>query len=671
MQDNRPVPASRFSRRLLHCLVLLLVSLNLGSGCAGVRVHRSGGASLASAWNASAITGEEISPRTRQLIRRYDLEALYPSRLAELSGNLHNEALREPHPELLFALSEINYLRGLRAERKEPTEACAYYYLAAGYAYHYLFDQSRKRSDSIQNVGHTDANPMSREVFDPRFRLACDFYNASLAKCLAAAQAIGQLDPRERLVLPGPDGREPITLRVIHNGFRYRPIEFGPVQLCSDFIVSGLPNQHRTYGLGVPLIGTRDREAPLSDHAHYPSQVSFPITAFFRFEGTLADLHERRAGQLEFYNTRSIQTVRVGDRSVPLESDLTTPLAYYLANARLDADGYLGFVRPDSLGEKTGLHALEPYEPGRIPVILVHGLLGSPLTWAPMFNDLQADPVLRKHFQFWVYFYPTGNPYLITAAELRRDLERLRKSLDPEGKDPALNDMVLVGHSMGGLVSRLMTIDGGDDFWHIVSGVPFDRLHLQPTTRAELRNTFYFERQPYVTRAVFLGTPHRGSKLSPSPIGRLGAYLAGIPSDLLELRTSILEDNPELAKSWQNQRVTSVDLLAPDAPALQLIADRPRPSTVRYHSIIGQTSRNVLLIERLFGGGYCQPSDGVVPVTSASIKDADSEIIVPADHYHVHHHPLAILEVRRILLDHLKQHEAKFYPIQRAGGVTK
>ncbi|MFO0877402.1 MAG: hypothetical protein U0840_08505 [Gemmataceae bacterium] len=652
--------------RLRLGVSLVALAWVLATGCSSIRVQRAGGPTVAGSWTASSVVGEEISPRTRQTIRRYDLESLYPDRLAELSGKLHGELMKEPQPGLLFALAEINYLRGVRAEHRQQPEACAYFYLAAGYAYHYLFDHGKKSDQD--RPGDDQPERLRADVFDPRFRLACDLYNASLSHCLIAAQSVGQLDPRERLVLPGIDGRETITLQVTHTGFRYRPNEFGPVQVCSDFVVSGMSNHHRTYGLGVPLIGSRDPEAPLPDHSFYPSHVSFPITAFFRFEGSLADLHERRSGRLEFYNPRNVQTVKIGERAVPLETDLTTPLAYYLANARLESDGYIGFLRPDSMEEKAGIHALEPYEPGRIPVILVHGLLGSPMTWAPMFNDLQADPKLRSRYQFWVYFYPTGNPYLITAGEMRRELNRLRKTLDPQGKDPALNDMVLVGHSMGGLVSRLMTIDGGEDFWKVASGVPFDSLHLQPTTRAELRNTFYFERQPYVTRAIFLGTPHRGSKLSPSLVGRLGAYLAGVPSELLELQANILEDNPNLAESWKNRRVTSVDLLAPEAPALQLIAARPKPRGVQYHSIIGQTPKNVLLVERLFGGGYCQASDGVVPVASARLPEAESELIVSADHYHVHHHPLAILEVRRILLEHLREHDARNHPVQHAVG---
>jgi pimeloyl-ACP methyl ester carboxylesterase len=634
-------------------LTLLLLATLL-AGCASVRVRRADGPTVTGAWRASAVSGTDLSPRTRQTVRQYDLESLYPDRLAELAAKLHGEALRDARPSLLFALSEVNYLRGARAEGRGDAEACGFYYLSAGYAYHYLFGGGGRAAG---------------EVFDPRFRLACDLYNAGLAKCIVAAQQAGHLDPRGRLALTPSAAAAAITLKVVHEGFRFRPEEFGPVQLCSDFQVTGLANHHRTYGLGVPLIGCRDASAPRPPHSYYPLQVSFPITAFLRFEGSLDDLHERRAGRLELLNPLAVHSVKVAGRDVPLESDLTTPLAYYLASAGLDADGYVGFLRPDSLGEKTGLHTLEPYEPGKIPVILVHGLLGSPTTWAPMFNDLQADPNLRKRFQFWVYFYPTANPYLQTAAELRTELGKMREALDPRRQDPALDDMVVVGHSMGGLISRLLTIDGGDDFWKAVSATPLDRLKLQPQTRAELLNTFYFERQPCVTRAVYLATPHRGSKIGASSVGRLGAWLAGIPDEMARIKSDVARENPDLAKTYHPEKVTSVDLLAPDAPALQLIAHRPRPAAVKYHSVVGVTSRNVLLIERLFGGGYRQPSDGVVPYSSAHLDDVESETVVDSDHYRVHHHPLAILEVRRILTEHARAHEARQRVIQPVAGA--
>jgi hypothetical protein len=49
------------------------------------------------------------------------------------------------------------------------------------------------------------------------------------------------------------------------------------------------------------------------------------------------------------------------------------------------------------------------------------------------------------------------------------------------------------------------------------------------------------------------------------------------------------------------------------------------------------------------------PSDGVVSERSARLDGAASELIVPADHTTVQCHPLAVMEVRRILLEHLAE----------------
>src|SRR5262249_13838196 len=160
-------------------------------------------------------------------------------------------------------------------------DACAYYYLSAGYAYHYLFGPSAATEEDVQPVKAESPPSPPTEAFDPRFRLACDLYNAGLAKCIAAAHRNGKLDSRDRLLLPAREGGEPITLRVVHRGFRFRADEFGPLQLCSDYQVVGLPNQHRTFGLGVPLIAGRDPGAPLPAGGFYPPNVSFPATAFF------------------------------------------------------------------------------------------------------------------------------------------------------------------------------------------------------------------------------------------------------------------------------------------------------------------------------------------------------------------------------------------------------
>jgi hypothetical protein len=177
---------------------------------------------------------------------------------------------------------------------------------------------------------------------------------------------------------------------------------------------------------------------------------------------------------------------------------------------------------------------------------------------------------------------------------------------------------------------------------------------------------FYFEPVSSVKRVVFLATPHHGSALSPGPVGRVGASLVRLPSALLGAAQDVVAENPAGPAKQALPIPTSVDLLAPGAPALELLAARRPPAGVHYHSVVGIAPPGRLVLERLFGGGAHEVGDGVVPYRSAHLDGAESELIVPADHYSVHHHPLAIREVRRILLEHLREADAK---IQRVGGL--
>jgi pimeloyl-ACP methyl ester carboxylesterase len=651
----------RLGRWLAVCALLVPLA-----GClSGIGVRRANTSPLLAAWRASFFEADELSPRTSQTLRRLDLAALYQRKPREAYVRLQQLAVDGPQPDLLFALAEISYHLGRDAERADDCEAVAHYYCCAGYAYHYLFQGTGNREQGTEKKGQQSAVqgreggmpslfpvPCSLsppdDAFDPRFRLACDLYNAGLAKCIRAAQRVGRLDPRHMLHLPTQDGKG-FTLSVVHHGFAWRPEEFGPLLFCGDYTVVGLDNHFRTYGLGVPLIGTRvDAAEAAPGRAFYPKEVSFPVTAFFRFRGSLADLGARRSGQLELYNPLAVQSVRVRGRPVPLETDLTTPLAYFLTRTDLASGEWAGFFRADRLRDQAGIYLFEPYQPGKIPVLMVHGLLSSPLTWTPLFNELRADPELRKHYQFWFYRYPTGNPYLLTAADLRLALARLRDDVDPRHQDAAFDQMVFVGHSMGGLVSKLVTQDSGNDFWGLVSREPFEQVKAEPEARTELQRVFFFRQEPCVKRVVFLATPHHGSKLSPSPPARLLSKLVRLSSDLMDAVRDVARENPGL---WPGagggasavELPTSIDLLSPASPALETLAGRSAPPGVHYHSVIGVA----------FGKG-AQRTDGIVPYTSAHIDGVDSEVVVPAVHTTVHHHPRAVLEVVRILREHLR-----------------
>ena len=159
-----------------------------------------------------------------------------------------------------------------------------------------------------------------------------------------------------------------------------------------------------------------------------------------------------------------------------------------------------------------------------------------------------------------------------------------------------------------------------------------------------------------VKRVIFLATPHHGSKLSPSLPARLARHFIRLPKEAVEVVSDIAQEDPNfLTGLHPNKLPTSLDLLAPGSPALELLAARPKSPGIPYHSIIGiaPSSSAVWLAKWLAGVNRHDPGDGVVPYSSAHLEGVDSESLVPADHTEVHHHPQAVQEVRRILLKHL------------------
>jgi pimeloyl-ACP methyl ester carboxylesterase len=647
------------------CLVGLLVCL---AGCVVIGVRPAEERTLFDTWLLSLNPGQSVSLRTLQTLRQLDLEPTFQSEPFQAYQKLVALTTDEAPADQIFALAELSYRFGRECEVHHQPQTCQYYYLCAGYSYHYLFSLIRPGANQASSDSSALAAPnlagqakvLPFNCFDPRFRLACELYNHSLEKCIREVQRHGTLDARQAIELPTQDGAK-YQLSVTHHGFPWRYDEFGPLLFCNDYDVIGLDNHYRGFGLGVPMIGARlsaDRR-PGEDGrnpSNYFKSVHFPVTAFFRFSGGVSDLLKSRSGTLELHNPLAIQTVQVAGFSVPLETDLTTPLAYTLEKTDLATLPYTGFIWANEVQRQEGIYMFEPYQKGKIPVLMVHGLLSSPLTWAPLFNDLQADPVLREKYQYWFYLYPTGKPYLGTAADLRQSLTKLREEIDPRHEDAALDNMVCVGHSMGGLINKLLTISGGDDFWQSSSTIALPDLKVAAATRSELQQVFYFEPIGGIKRVIFIATPHHGSKLSPSLLGRWGKKLVKLPKQFSDSLLDVMTNNPTAWKDHFWESPTSVDLLDPSAPALQILGHRPRPAGVHYHSVVGIIKKNNILQEaRDVFNWDDAPGDGVVRYDSAHLADAESEVIVQADHMKVHHHPRAVQEVRRILYLHLQE----------------
>jgi pimeloyl-ACP methyl ester carboxylesterase len=291
---------------------------------------------------------------------------------------------------------------------------------------------------------------------------------------------------------------------------------------------------------------------------------------------------------------------------------------------------------------------LDPYQPGKIPVVFVHGLASSPLAWTNALNDLRADPEMRKRYQFWMFFYSTGNSIIKSSRMLRESLLEIRRELDPEGRDPAFQQMVLVGHSMGGILSRLAVSSSGWTVWNTAFKVPPERLDVDPEFRQQLMDLTFFEPVPDVKRVVFIATPHRGSPLGDQFVGRLASSLVRLPKSTIEMSQMLLKlkdvENISTDLIKNRRAFTSVAQLGEKNPLLRLLNRLPISERVAYHSIIGYNGRNPLP----------DGSDGVVPYESAHLDGALSEVIVTSDHS-AQERTASIVELRRILVRHLDE----------------
>lgn len=605
----------------------ILATLLLISGCTGgIQVRERWPRGRISEGEGAALPLDgQPSERTALLLRRLNQFQTFSERPIFILDNLERRARAEPNRDLVFALAELSYLTGRKLEKASLQDAVNLYIRAVTYSYFYLFDPSVEPLPS---------------TYDPRFRMACALYNQSLSQCLRLAQRDGgNLDENLRSAFSSAG----VAVDIRRDGLTLRAQEIGRFRFASDFEVRGLENHYRTYGLGVPLIAIRAApDGPGTGEKFYPKEQSFPITAFLRMTRGICS-KDGCGATLELYDPLRVQTIELAGDQIPLESDLTTPLAYFLARAKYQDLELTGLLRGEQIQDRTGLYMLQPYEKGKIPVVLIHGLWSSPLAWMPMFNDLRGDPALRDKYQFWFFQYPTGNPVPYSAQLLRDALLEVRATVDPDGKDAAMGQMVLVGHSMGGLLAKMMVQQSEDQLWRLVSKVPLEQLDATPEEQHQLERVFFFDPQPFVKRVIFIATPHQGSRLSNRFIGRLASNLIRLPSTLMRARSELIERNPEaFTARFRRGLPTSVDNLSPDSPVIQTLATISIDKQVLHHSIIGN----------VWGGPPEQSTDGVVPYASAHLADANSEYLVPAGHA-CQTHALAINEVRRILVEHL------------------
>ncbi len=615
-----------------HAVVSLLLAAIALTGCVTpVGVRRMDSQEAHGRLAESVLASEKLSAPTVQILNRSGLAGKFGDEPAEVIAAIHRGLPTAREPDRLFALAELSFLH---AKRSGDT---SFFLASAVYAYAFLFPL--KAQDSP-------------DAFDPRLRTAVDLYNQGLA------EGFSEKDPK-RVVLK--DGSYKLhfgelDVRINSEEFRWGPFRLEDFVAASELDVRGLRNDYRWPGVGAALVGSLKhvKGEYERDFARVPSSLKVPATAFLHLENLEEGLRTGRVtGKLALYTTQESTTVNVGDRKAPLEYRPTVALAYTLEGSQvydLELKGLLSgniALFRQSARFKDNVFLMSPYRPGRIPVVFVHGTASSPARWAQMLNEILNDPELRDQYQMWLFTYNTGNPILYSGGILAAGLRNVVRELDPEGKDEALRKMVVIGHSQGGMLTKLTAVDSGSRFWEQSFKTPVDQLNVSPETRELLQQSLFYEPIPSVRRVVFIATPHRGSFLVGGRVSELLRKLITLPFAMLSPLQEVFERSPEalVNRSLKDDIPRSTDNMDPDSLFIKTYASIPTAPNVTVHSIIAVDNPEDPQEEW---------NDGVVAYNSAHLEGVASELIVHSGHS-TQETPQAIEEVRRILLENLKE----------------
>ncbi len=403
-------------------------------------------------------------------------------------------------------------------------------------------------------------------------------------------------------------------------------------------------------GFGVPLAVMTPRcdDRPLCNLLP-PDGVFRWATAWFEADPARGDSKPR----LIIADPLTVGALAFGDRRYPLAIDTS---AFYLKGvqtSKLRRMGVWGLLGGDEVRRRAGLYLLEDYDPNKRPIVMIHGLGASPLVWARLSNAVWGSPDLRARFQVWHVVYPTEAPLLVARRRVKGYLDAAWQVLDPEGDDPARSGVVLIGHSLGGVISRMLSVDSGDDLWSAAFTVPPSALRGEPADIEMIESIFHFRSYPGISRAIFLGAPHGGSPSADNWFGRLSRVLVGRRTPEVQSLHQLMSDNPyaireELREAFLQGRINSISSLQTVQPIHGEGQSLMPGADVPYHTIAGALP------------GRQPETDGVVPLASATLPGAASTLVVESNHK-LYESDEALTEVLRILREDIAQRETAWH----------
>jgi pimeloyl-ACP methyl ester carboxylesterase len=574
---------------------------------------------------ANAISAGRLSSFSARELMNRNLYQVFDEDPEKALAELHAGLAPKGDEDTIFALAELSFLHGQNSGKR------AYYLASAVYAYSFILP------------GKHGTQPRG---IDPRLRWAADFYNQSLTQAAKSEEGAYAIPMGGTFKLPfGEMAVEFDERDLIWSGFRLK--DFIP---AADVEIRGLRNRYRTPGIGAalaasiePIEGKADKQS-----MRIPPRLKIPVTAFLRLNDPRGALASGKfEGKLEFYTQDSARTVEVEGLEVPIEYETTSALALTLEGAPVWDFEIAGFRSGDftiaGANLQEGLFMMQPHKTGRTPVVLVHGTASSPARWAELVNELQNDHRFWENYEIWLFMYNTGNPVAYSAMLLREALGRAVRDLDPDGIDRGLQNIVVIGHSQGGLLTKMTAIDSGTNLWPFK--VPPEELDLDTEDRELLTKSLLIKPLPFVRRVVFMATPHRGSYQALGFLGNLASWLVNMPGRFTKLSLQVLTlQTKGLLLNPMTGVPTSIDNMNPNNRFIRALAEIPIAKGVVAHSIIGVEG----------SGPPADGGDGVVKYSSAHIEGVESEKIVRWGHS-MQGNPETIQEVKRILFDRARR----------------
>lgn len=391
-------------------------------------------------------------------------------------------------------------------------------------------------------------------------------------------------------------------------------------------------------GLGAPMvIVSKDIDPTKFDPFIQGKNIYYGVTEVLQFNG--------RNCTATYIDPLATETVDFAGHTYPVAADFTAPLALALAELAPRKKELERLVNPGEFASSTRLGRLQPYDPRKIPILCIHGLGDSQATWAPLIESLRTNPTIRQNYQVWFFSYPTGYPYPLMAAVLRKQMDAIN-SFHPDHKK-----IVVIGHSMGGMIARELITDSGMKIWNAYYDMPPAKLPVSEKTRRIFSSAFIFQHRPEIARVIFASASHRGADMATGFGGRLLSSIIGGNATAPELAadeaTAVSLMKPDFSGDKLKRLPNSLDVLRPGNRFVTTIDKIPTTKGIPFNSIIGDRGKGGNL-------NHTPPvsTDGIVPYWSSHLDGAESELIVPSGHW-TNRNPEAIAEVRRILLKHL------------------